>query len=86
MIECARQLKEQYPTIGAIVLECVQMPPFGEAVHHATGLPTYDLYTLGKWFYSGLVREPFAPWTEEELSSKDNVFPRESHAKIESDL
>lgn len=86
MVACARDLVERHSNVGAIVLECVQMSPFAEAVLKATGLPTYDLYTLGKWFYSGLVREAFAPWTAEEVASVDKVFPREAGATKESTL
>jgi len=48
--------------IGAIVLECTQMPPFAKAIQQRTGVPVYDVYTLGTWFYAGLVRQTPPMW------------------------
>jgi hypothetical protein len=50
-------LCKEYDNIGAIILECTQMPPYADAVQKALGIPVYDVYTLGMWFYSGLSRE-----------------------------
>lgn len=54
--------REDGPEIGALLLECTQMPPFAEAIHAATGLPVYDVYTMGMWFYSGLTPRTPARW------------------------
>ena len=62
MIGAAKELLSKHDNIGAFVLECTQMPPFGESVQRATGLPTYDVYTMGTWFYSGLVRRRPNGW------------------------
>jgi hypothetical protein len=45
---------ENHGGVGAVVLECTQMPPFAEAIQKVVGLPVYDVYTMGMWFYSGL--------------------------------
>ncbi|WP_022666331.1 aspartate/glutamate racemase family protein [Desulfospira joergensenii] len=42
----ARNLVESHPEVGAIVLECTNMPPYTDAVRRATGLPVYDILTL----------------------------------------
>lgn len=84
MVACARRLVEDHAGVGAIVLECVQMPPFAAAVQKAVGLPTYDVFTLGCWFYSGLARSPFAAWSAEEQEAVDRVYPREAGATVES--
>ncbi|KAG7817786.1 hypothetical protein KL919_003520 [Ogataea angusta] len=55
MVGIAKELVGENPSIGAIVLECTQMPPFARAVQKATGLPVYDAITMIDWFYSGLV-------------------------------
>lgn len=49
--------------IGAIVLECTQMPPYAEVIQRKVVVPVYDVYTLGMWFYSGLVRRTPAQWS-----------------------
>jgi Asp/Glu/hydantoin racemase len=56
----ARTLVERHPAIGAIVLECTNLPPYRTAIREATGLPVYDLTTLVGWGAAG-----FAPGTWE---------------------
>jgi aspartate/glutamate racemase len=42
----ARRLVEAHPEIGAIVLECTNMPPYRAEIQVATGLPVFDITTL----------------------------------------
>ena len=42
----ARRLVESHPEIGAIVLECTNMPPYRADIQLATGLPVFDITTL----------------------------------------
>jgi aspartate/glutamate racemase len=42
----ARRLVEAHPEIGAIVLECTNMPPYRAEIQAATGLPVFDITTL----------------------------------------
>jgi Asp/Glu/hydantoin racemase len=44
----------QHPEIGALVLECTNMPPYAAALAEATRLPVYDIYTMISWFQAGL--------------------------------
>ena len=62
LVGSVAELIKEYPDIGAILLECTQMPPFAEAIQRAVRLPVYDVYTLGCWFYSGLARKTPAVW------------------------
>ncbi|KAL4934924.1 hypothetical protein BDV06DRAFT_229298 [Aspergillus oleicola] len=62
MIEAARGLVEKHPEIGAIVLECTQMPVYAEAIQRETNVPVYDVFTMASWFYSGLVRRRPVQW------------------------
>ncbi len=55
----ARKLVSEYPEVGAIVLECTNMPPFAKAVQEETGLPVFDIVTLTKYVYSAVVRTEF---------------------------
>lgn len=41
--------------IGAILMECTNLPPFSKAVAERFGLPVFDIITLGRWFHSGLL-------------------------------
>jgi Asp/Glu/hydantoin racemase len=53
-VEAARQehltvagrLVAEHPEIGAIVLECTNMPPYRADIQAATGLPVFDITTL----------------------------------------
>ena len=45
-VTVARRLVEAHPEIGAIVLECTNMPPYRADVQAATGLPVFDITTL----------------------------------------
>jgi aspartate/glutamate racemase len=42
----ARRLVEAHPEIGAIVLECTNMPPYRAEIQALTGLPVFDITTL----------------------------------------
>ncbi|GMM29410.1 hypothetical protein DAMA08_021550 [Martiniozyma asiatica (nom. inval.)] len=53
-VDIAKELVSSNKDIGAIVLECTQMPPFANAIQKAVGLPVYDAVTMIDWFYSGL--------------------------------
>ena len=45
-VDAALRLVRAHPEVGAIVLECTNMPPHAAAVHAATGLPVHDIVTL----------------------------------------
>ncbi len=46
MLSAANQLMRVHPDIGAIVLECTNMPPYADKVRQATGLPVFDVVTM----------------------------------------
>ncbi|KAH8649987.1 hypothetical protein BX600DRAFT_554424 [Xylariales sp. PMI_506] len=62
LVAVAQLLLADHPETAALCLECTQMPVFAEAIHRATGLPVYDIYTAGCWFYSGLVSRRPQRW------------------------
>ena len=63
LVNEAINLVKMHPEIGAIVLECTQLPPFAQAIQKALGdIPVYDVYTMARWFYSGLVRQRPDEW------------------------
>jgi maleate cis-trans isomerase len=55
MVHIARLLVSDHPEVGAIVLECTNMPPYARAVQQATGLPVFDIVTLTHWVYRAFV-------------------------------
>ncbi len=54
VVDAARRLLRLRPDVGALVLECANMPPYRDAVMVATGLPVYDAAQLLGWFHAGL--------------------------------
>ncbi|HEV7256160.1 MAG TPA: aspartate/glutamate racemase family protein [Bosea sp. (in: a-proteobacteria)] len=54
VVDAALDLVARNPDVGAIVLECTNMPPYAAAVQAATGLPVYDIYSMITWFHAGL--------------------------------
>jgi len=54
VVEAGRELVAQHPEVGAIVLECTNMPPYASALRAAVGLPVYDIYSMITWFHAGL--------------------------------
>ncbi len=54
MIDAALRLKSSNPDVGAIVLECTNMPPFSDAVRLATGLAVFDVVTMLNYAYSSI--------------------------------
>jgi Asp/Glu/hydantoin racemase len=59
VVNAALALREAYPDVGAIVLECTNMCPYAASVLRATGLPVYDIYSLVRWFQLGLAPHRF---------------------------
>lgn len=54
VVDAALDLVARHPEVGAIVLECTNMPPYAAAVQAATGRPVYDIYSMITWFHAGL--------------------------------
>lgn len=42
VVEAAVEVVEADPHIGAILLECSDLPPYARSIHEATGLPVFD--------------------------------------------
>ena len=59
VVAAARRLVERHREVGAIVLECTNMPPYAAEMSRATGLPVYDFHSLVCWFQTGLRPRPF---------------------------
>ncbi|KAK2038516.1 hypothetical protein LZ31DRAFT_478642 [Colletotrichum somersetense] len=59
LVAVAKQLVADRQDVAILVFEWANMPPFSESIYNALErkIPMYDVYTMGKWFYSGLVRQ-----------------------------
>jgi hypothetical protein len=60
ILDAGRELVTRHPDVGAIVLECTNMPPYSAALRQTLGLPVYDIYTMISWFHGGLRPRVFA--------------------------
>ena len=61
MLDAGRDLVSRHPEVGAIVLECTNMPPYAAALREAVGLPVFDVYSMVAWFHAGLRPRAFGP-------------------------
>lgn len=61
ILDAGRDLVARHPEVGAIVLECTNMPPYAHALREVLGLPVFDIYSLISWFHAGLRPRNFGP-------------------------
>ncbi len=54
VVGAAVALRARAKNLGAVVLECTNMPPYAADVQAALGLPVYDIYSMITWFQAGL--------------------------------
>jgi Asp/Glu/hydantoin racemase len=54
ILDAGRKLVELAPDVGAILLECTNMPPYAFALRETLGLPVYDIYSLVTWLHAGI--------------------------------
>lgn len=48
-----------HPEVGAILLECSDLPPYAAAIQAATGRPVFDFITLINWAHAAVVQTPY---------------------------
>ncbi|NKC10963.1 MAG: aspartate/glutamate racemase family protein [Gammaproteobacteria bacterium] len=59
IIDAGQRLITQNPDVGAVVLECTNMPPYAASLAQAIRRPVYDFYSFVTWFHAGLVPRQF---------------------------
>jgi len=59
IVDIATRLVKRHPEVGAILLECSDMPPYAYVVQQATQLPVFDFITLIKWLHNGTTQKPY---------------------------
>jgi len=55
LIRIVNDLLSEASNVGAIVLECTDLPPFSAAIREETGLPVFDIVTLINIIYDAIV-------------------------------
>ena len=55
----ARRMVEENPDIGAILLECTDMPPYAHRIQAELNMPVYDAMTLIKYAKSVVTQTPY---------------------------
>jgi hypothetical protein len=53
MVALCQNAVKKHPTAKAFLFECTELPPYSDAVRHATGLPVYDAVTNCDFFITG---------------------------------
>lgn len=62
IVNLAKELVAENEDLGAILLECSDMPPYAAAIQEATQLPVFDFITLIKWLNSAVAQKPYSGW------------------------
>lgn len=59
VVKVAQELQAQHEDLGAILLECSDLPPYAHAVQAATGLPVFDFITMINYMHEVHARKPY---------------------------
>ncbi|MFN8925550.1 MAG: aspartate/glutamate racemase family protein [Rhodospirillales bacterium] len=57
MRDAVARLLDRHPDVGAVVLECTNMPPYAPMLRRTFGLPVHDVVTAVRWLVAGVVGE-----------------------------
>jgi len=60
LVRVAKRMVSEHPEVGAIVLECTNMPPYAAAIQKEIKLPIFDIYTLVIMVYHAVVKRDFS--------------------------
>jgi hypothetical protein len=53
------RMAEIHPEMGALVIECTDLPPFAHLIQQKINIPVFDIVTLTNMVYEALIRQPF---------------------------
>ena len=59
VLAAAKLLVKSNPEVGAMVLECTDMPPYAHKLQQRLGLPIFDLTTLATMVHDAVLRLPY---------------------------
>jgi hypothetical protein len=54
ILDAGARLMQRHPEVGAVVLECTNMPPYAKALQAELGVPVFDVYSLVTWLRAGV--------------------------------
>jgi Asp/Glu/hydantoin racemase len=60
LVRVAKRMVSEHQEVGAIVLECTNMPPYAAAIQNEIDLPIFDIYTLVIMVYHAVVKKDFS--------------------------
>jgi hypothetical protein len=60
VVEAALEVQAEHPDVGALLLECSDLPPYSAAVQAATGLPVFDWIGFIKYVHQAVVAKPYS--------------------------
>lgn len=69
VVNLVKQAVAKNPKIRAVLLECTELPPYADAIRHATRLPVLDAITIVDFFHSALDENPYWGIDWEKLAS-----------------
>ncbi len=53
------RLAKDYPEMGALVIECTDLPPYAHLIQEKIRVPVFDIVTLTNMVYETLLRTPY---------------------------
>lgn len=59
VVEAAELLVQNHDDVGAILLECSDIPPYAFMVQEAVNLPVFDFITLINWVHHSVTQKPY---------------------------
>jgi hypothetical protein len=59
VVEAALEVQAEHAEIGAILLECSDLPPYSAAVQTATGLPVFDWIGFINYVHQAVAAKPY---------------------------
>lgn len=60
VLQTVERMLAETPSIGALVSECANLPPYSRAIERTFGVPVYDVVSLVEWLYAGLKPRGFS--------------------------
>src|SRR5207237_171206 len=59
VVDAALEVQAAHPEVGAILLECSDLPPYSAAVQAATGLPVFDFVGFINYVHQAVDAKPY---------------------------